>query len=75
MSIYQVVICGESYGYFKSEERATEKAKWVLRNCILNMDLEDDVLCYERICKELDEEGYSMEIEVDIFVDSVDMRD
>ena len=75
MRIYQVVICGESYGYFKSEERAIEKAKWVLRNCILNMNSEDDVLCYERICKELDEEGYSMEIEVDIFVDSVVMRD
>ena len=75
MSIYQVVICGESYGYVKSERRAIERAKWVLRHCILNMDLEDDVLCYERICKELDEEGYSMEIEVDIFVDSVDMRD
>ena len=28
MRIYQVVICGESYGYFKSEKRAIEKAKW-----------------------------------------------
>ena len=75
MRIYQVVICSESYGYFKSERRAIEKAKWVLRNCILNMDSEDDVLCYERICKELDEQGYSMEIEVNIFVDRVDMED
>lgn len=75
MRIYQVVICDESYGYFKSEKRAIEKAKWVLRNCILNMDSEDDVLCYERICKDIDELGYSMEIEVDILVDSVDMRD
>ena len=55
--------------------RAIEKAKWVLRNCILNMNSEDDVLCYERICKEIDEEGYSMEIEINIFVDRVDMED
>ena len=75
MRIYQVVICGESYGYFKSEKRATEKAKWVLRNCILNMNSEDDVLCYERICKELDEQGYSMEIEVNIFEHQLDMED
>lgn len=74
MRIYQVVVCGESYGYFKSERKAIEKAKWVLRH-ILNMDLEDDVLCYERICKDLDEQGYSMEIEVDILVDRVDMED
>ena len=74
MRIYQVVVCGESYGYFKSERKAIETAKWVLRH-ILNMDLEDDVLCYERICEELDEQGYSMEIEVNIFVDSVDMED
>lgn len=74
MRIYQVVVCGESYGYFKSERKAIEKAKWVLRH-ILNMDLEDDVLCYERICEELDEKGYSMEIEVSIFVDRVDMED
>ena len=75
MKIFEVVICGESCGYFKSERRAIEKAKWILRNYILNMDLEDDVLCYERICQELDEEGYSMEIEVDILVDRVDMED
>lgn len=74
MRIYQVVVCGESYGYFKSERKAIETAKWVLRH-ILNMDLEDDVLCYERICEELDEQGYSMEIEVNIFVDRVDMED
>lgn len=74
MRIYQVVVCGESYGYFKSERKAIEKAKWVLRH-ILNMDLEDDVLCYERICKDIDEQGYSMEIEVNIFVDRVDMED
>ena len=74
MRIYQVVVCGESYGYFKSERKAIEKAKWVLRH-ILNMDLEDDVHCYERICEELDEKGYSMEIEVSIFVDRVDMED
>ena len=75
MRIYQVVIYGESYGYFKSERRATEKAKWVLRNYILNMNSEDDVLCYERICKDIDEQGYSMEIEVNVFVDRVDMED
>ena len=74
MRIYQVVVCGESHGYFKSERKAIETAKWVLRH-ILNMDLEDDVLCYERICEELDEQGYSMEIEVNIFVDRVDMED
>ena len=74
MRIYQVVVCGESYGYFKSERKAIEKAKWVLRH-ILNMDLEDDVLCYERICKDLDEQGFSLEIEVSIFVDRVDMED
>lgn len=74
MRIYQVVVCDESYGYFKSERKAIEKAKWVLRH-ILNMDLEDDVLCYERICKDLDEQGFSLEIEVSIFVDRVDMED
>ena len=74
MRIYQVVVCGESYGYFQSERKAIEKAKWVLRH-ILNMDLEDDVLCYERICKDLDEQGFSLEIEVSIFVDRVDMED
>ena len=75
MKIFEVVICGDSYGYFKSEKRAIEKAKWVLRNCIFNMDSEDDVLCYERICKELDEQGYSMEIEVNIFEHQLDMED
>ena len=74
MSIYQVIVCGESYGYFKSERKAIEKAKWVLRH-ILNMDSEDDMLCYERICKDLDEQGFSLEIEVSIFVDRVDMED
>lgn len=75
MRIYQVVICDESYGYFKSEKRAIEKAKWILRSYFLDMDSEDGVLCYERICKDLDEQGYSMEIEVNIFVDRVDMED
>ena len=58
MRIYQVVICGESYGYFKSEKRAIEKAKWVLRNGILHMDSGDDVLCYDRVCMDIDEQGY-----------------
>lgn len=75
MKIFEVVVCGESYGYFKSEHRAINRTKQVLRDIIFNMDLEDDVKLYEDICKELDEQGYSMEIEVNIFEHQLDMED
>lgn len=75
MKIFEIVICGESFGYFKSEQRAIDRIKQVLRDIILNMDLEDDVKLYEDICKELDEQGYSMEIEVNIYEHELNMED
>lgn len=75
MKIFEVVICGDSYGYFKSEQRAIDRIKQVLRDKIFVMDCEDDAKLYEDICKELDEQGYSMEIEVNIFEHQLDMED
>lgn len=75
MKIFEIVICGESFGYFKSEQRAIDRIKQVLRDIILNMDLEDDVKLYEDICKELDEQGYSMEIEINIYEHELNMED
>lgn len=75
MKIFEIVICGESFGYFKSEQKAIDRIKQVLRDIILNMDLEDDVKLYEDICKELDEQGYSMEIEINIYEHELNMED
>ena len=75
MKIYEVVICGDSYGYFKSEQRAIERTKQVLRDKISATDCEDDIKFYKDICNQLDEQGYSMEIEVNIFEHELDMED
>ena len=75
MKIFEVVICGDSYGYFKSEQSAIDRTKQVLRDKIFVMDCKDDAKLYEDICKELDEQGYSMEIEVNIFEHQLDMED
>ena len=47
MKIFEVVICGDSYGYFKSEQRAIDRTKQILRDKIFVMDCEDDAKLYE----------------------------
>ena len=75
MRIYEVVICGDSYSYFKSFEKAKRVTKEILRDKIFIDGLEDDEKLYEVICNELDEQGYSMAVEVNIYESVVDMED
>ena len=75
MKIYEVVICGDSYGYFKSFEKAKRVTKEILRDKIFVDGLEDDEKLYEEICNELDEQDYSMAVEVNIYESAVDMED
>lgn len=75
MRIYELVILGDVYGYFKSFERAKERLKKILRDKIYVDGLEDDEEDYQRICREIDECGYTMEPEINIYAIEVDMED
>lgn len=75
MTVYELVILGDVYGYFKSFEKAKKVLKEVLRDKIYVDGLEDDEEDYQRICREIDEDGYTMEPEINIYAINVDMED
>lgn len=73
MRIYEVIIFGDVYGYFKSFEKAKEHLKKILRDRVYTDEKEECQLL--RICKEIDEFGYAIEEEIDIHTIVVDMED
>ena len=75
MIVYELVILGDVYGYFKSLEKAKRVLKEILRNKVYLDGLEDDEEDYQRICKEIDEYGCTMEPEINIYTIKVDMED
>lgn len=75
MIVYELVILGDVYGYFKSFEKAKKVLKEILRDKIYVDGLEDDEEDYQRICREIDEDGYTMEPEINIYAINVDMED
>ena len=75
MRIYELVILGDVYGYFKSFEKAKKVLKEILRDKVYVDGLEDDEEDYQRICEEIDEYGYTMEPEINIYAIDVDMED
>lgn len=75
MTVYELVILGDTYGYFKSFEKAKKVLKEVLRDKVYVDGLEDDEEDYQRICREIDECGYTMEPEINIYAINIDMED
>ena len=75
MRIYELVVLGEVYGYFKSFEKAKEHLKEILRDKVYVDGFDDDEEDYQRICREIDEYGYTMDPEINIYTIMVNMED
>ena len=74
MTIYEVVIYGNSCGHFKSKEKAIREAKRIVKEHFFNTEWAEQEL-YEKVCNELDELRYSTIIEVEIYEHELDMED
>ena len=72
MKLLSAAIAMVTLSLLKKAKRVTQE---ILRDKIFIDGLEDDEKLYEEICNELDEQGYSMAVEVNIYESVVDMED